>query len=939
MMPQTGPDVWRRLEMLFHSASEMDPLERSIFLDEACAGDPELRERLESLLAAADRTFGFIEKPVYQAVRDAIGDGISEGQQIGEYVVVRTLGSGGMGRVYLARRADGQFDQQVAIKQMHAALSPSEGLVLRFRAERQILANLEHPNIARLIGGGMTGDGLPYLVMEYVDGIPIVEYCRNRKLSTEERLELFRTVCHAVEYAHSHLVVHRDIKPGNILVTKDSAPKLLDFGIAKLLDVDVSRADGPTLLTERLMTPDYASPEQILGKQITTATDVYALGVLLYEILCGVRPFGNEARDPLEVARLICSETPGPPSAIALSNAEMPPAEARKVKGDLDNVVLMAIRKEPARRYASVAQLASDIQAYLDGRPLVAAADSWRYRAGKFARRHKTGVAAAALVVITLAGFSVGMGWLARRATREQLKSDQEEQFMAGMFQAATPEEAQGRTITARDLLDRGARRVAHDLTAQPEVRAAMLDNIASAYRSLGIFDQAQVLVERAYELRKQILGANAAPTIESLEGVAELYRDQGQYAQAEPLLRRVLAAREGAFAASDPLRVQTMGNLGENLYWEDKNDEAEAILRKALALDQKLGGTNYGADVRNYLALVVERRSSFTEASQLLSQAAEISRRVRGPDSPDFARTMHNLSSALIDSGDLPEAEEKLRETAAIKRKILGNDHPELALTLNNLAFVLLEEGNVGAAEPVARETLRIWSKNYGERHQRVAIAYGKLGAVLEAEGDYKQAETYYRHALDILSEVDAPKWMSASMLENMDKLELDRHNFAGAEMYAQQSLSLRRKSGGDDDPGLASSLIEIGLARELAGYSAQAETPLRQAFEIRKAKLPLNHPAVMEAEIRLGEALTTEGKPREAEPLLLEADAIAHHPPVHLLPWQLAEADSALGGCLAALGEPSGAAALLERSKAGLRMHPRAAIRKMALARAGPN
>jgi eukaryotic-like serine/threonine-protein kinase len=939
VISETTDGVWRQLERLFHSAAELPSDERSLYLDDACAGDAELRQRVEMLLAAADKTFGFIERPVQQAAHSAVGDGDAAGRRIGEYVLIRLLGSGGMGRVYLARRADGQFEQQVAVKQMHFGFSPSHGLVSRFRTERQILANLEHPNIARLFGGGIASDGLPYLVMEYIDGIPIVAYCRSRKLSLEQKLLLFRRACDAIEYAHSHLIVHRDIKPANILVTQDGVPKLLDFGIAKLLDEETARAGERTMAAEQFLTPDYASPEQILGREITTATDVYGLGALLYEVLSGRRPFGNEVpghlpRDPLETARLICSEAPQPPSAAAARNAEIPSGDTRKIKGDLDNAVLMAMRKEPSRRYASVAQLSADVDAYLGGRPVSATRDSWHYRGSKFVRRHKAAVGLASLAALTLTGFSMGMGLFARRAIREQLQSNQEAQFLSGMFQAATPEEAQGRTITARELLDKGALRVDHDLASVPQVRAAMLDNIASAYRSLGIYDQAQLLMQRAYQLNGQVLGPEAPATIHSLDGVAELYRDQGKWTQAESLLRQVLAARQKTVAPSDPVMVDTMGELGECLYWEGKNQEAEAILRKALALDHRLGNTKSGGDVRNYLALVVERRSGFPEASQLLREAMDLDRRWFGPESPAYARTLHNLSSALIDSGDLPEAELKLRETLALTRKVLGNNHPDLGLTLNNLAFVLLEEGKFEAAEPFVNETLRLWTKQYGEHHIRVAAADAKAGNLLREKRDFPSSEKYYGRALEVVNNAGGEKPISAGILEGMARLELDRHHYQRAAADADQALNLRREANGED-PEIASALTELGLAREVAGHAEEAEPPLRQALEMREAKLPADHPAVMAAKIRLGEALIREGKAGEAEALLRDADTTAHHSPVHLLAWQVAEADSALGECLTALGKSGEAAALLEHSRADIKAHPRAIIREMVLAR----
>ncbi|MGA7415587.1 MAG: serine/threonine-protein kinase, partial [Bryobacteraceae bacterium] len=477
---------WARLDELFYAASEMDAPERAAFIANSCGDDGVLRAELEALLRASEYTHGFLQKPLNEAARSVVEGTDQTGQLIGRYRVIRELGEGGMGRVYLAVRADEQYQQRVAIKIMHGGLVPSNTMLLRFRTERQILANLQHPNIARLLDGGVTEAGLPYLVMEYVDGIPINKYCEGR--SIEERLRLFRTVCNAVEYAHANLVVHRDIKPLNILVTADGTPKLLDFGIAKLLDPNFTGAPAGqrTYATDRLMTPEYASPEQILGEPVTTATDVYALGTLLYELLAGAQPFGAQKLSPLAFARYITEVDPEPPSAAAARNVQIPVTDARRMRGDLDNVVRTAMRKEPARRYASVAQFAADIEAYVEGYPLLASADSWRYRASKFLGRHKRGVAVTAGVVALLIGSTIEMAVLAQRARREQAIAQQETQFLASVFSASTPEESQGTTITARDLLDRGAKRIDRELAGQPEVQASMLESIATAYRSIG---------------------------------------------------------------------------------------------------------------------------------------------------------------------------------------------------------------------------------------------------------------------------------------------------------------------------------------------------------------------------------------------------------------------------------------------------------------------
>src|ERR1700744_1882131 len=389
MSPTLQPDSerWRRLETLFYQASDMDPRDRAAFLDQACGEDAEMRREVESLLGAANQTLRVFREPAEQAARESTGEAGFTGRRIGPWQILEALGEGGMGRIYLASRADEVYNKKVTIKLMRADFGGDREMLLRFRTERQILAKLNHPNIARLLDGGVSVEGLPYLVMGYVEGVPIERYCRDGGLSVEARLRLFRTVCVAVEYAHRNLVIHRDIKPANILVTSAGEPKLLDFGIARLLDPEFSGVAARTRASERLMTPEYASPEQVRGEAVTTSADGDALGGVLYELLAGVRPFRMKTDSPIEIARAVCEETPQPPSAVREG------AEAKRLRGDLDRIVMMAMRKEPERRYGSVEQLAGDVDAYLGGYPLLARTDTWGYRSSTFIRRHKAGVA------------------------------------------------------------------------------------------------------------------------------------------------------------------------------------------------------------------------------------------------------------------------------------------------------------------------------------------------------------------------------------------------------------------------------------------------------------------------------------------------------------------------------------------------------------------
>jgi serine/threonine-protein kinase len=918
---------WLRIEYLFYAALELED-GREAFLDEACGGDAELRNEVESLLRSSGQTMGFLQEPVRKAAQQIGAEEELAGKRIGAYQLLRVVGEGGMGKVYLAARADDLYRKEVAIKTVQGGLGQNRAMMLRFRSERQILANLDHPNIARLLDGGVTEDGLPYLVMEYVDGTRLDHYCKITQLPTEQRLQLFCTVCAAVEYAHKHLVIHRDIKPANILVTAEGVPKLLDFGIAKLLDPELGDL-AQTRTTERMMTPEYASPEQIRGDQVTTSTDVYALGVLLYELLAGKRPFRLDTTSPFEQARIICEQEPPPPSVAIAANAELTaPDAARKLRGDLDNIVLMAMRKEPARRYVSVAELANDVRAYLNGYPVHARTATWKYRSGKFVRRHRAAVAATVVVAFALVGFSIGMGLLAKRATRERLAAQRESQFLEGIFEAATPDTARGQQITARELLDQGAKRVDHELAGDPQLQGTMLFNIGRAYLSLGLYDQAEPMLERAYSLRKRSLGENNADTADALFGLARSIRLQNQYQKAEPLFRQALALRERNLGEYNFGIGEALSALGECFYWENRDSEAEPLLRRALALDR---AQNNDSDARNYLALVLERKGEYPEALQLLREQVEFDRQHVGADSPNFAISLHNLAGASIDEGDIAGAEKTERQVVDLQRRILGNHHPDLSYSLNNLGFLLLENGNWAAAEPVLRENLDLVRASMGENNIRFGGALNNWGRVLQEKGDFDQSEVVFKHALQTITQATgAQGWYVAKVLANLGLLQFDRGDYAGAERYARQALDMDRKLGGDQNPQAAAALIDLAEDRAFQGDPASAEPMLRQALAIRQKEFSPGHPNVIAAEVRLGEVLTADGKAAEAEPLLRTALTSAQSAPFPLLPWQIAEAQSALGVCLTALNRTSEAEPLLESSAADLQKDPRPAFRR---------
>ncbi|HEX6546466.1 MAG TPA: serine/threonine-protein kinase, partial [Bryobacteraceae bacterium] len=903
-MPSSDEEQWRRVETLFQNALDLEPGRRAAFLDRECEHDVALRKEVEELLASSEKATLLLAQPIEGVAQELLNFDDLLGKQIGQYELIRLLGEGGMGRVYLAERADRQYRGRAAVKVMRALLGHRSPMLARFRFERQILANLQHPNIARLLDGGVTSEGLPYLVMEYVDGIAIDNYCRKHNLSIDERLRLFCKVSKAVEYAHHHLVVHRDIKPVNILVDENGEPKLLDFGIAKLLEE--SPGSGPlihTRATEYLMTPEYASPEQVRGEPVSTATDVYGLGILLYELLSGNRAFHFETHSPLEIARVICEREPVPPSA-ALRSASSAGREREKFEKDLDNIVLMAMRKDPAERYSSVALLSADIQSYLDGYPIQARHHNWAYRLSKFIRRHKLGFSAAVTAVFILIAFSVGMGLLANRANREQQKAQREAEFMASMFRAASPEEARGHEITARDLLDRGAQRIDKELASEPDVRIPLVVNIAQAYSDLGAYDSGLDLLKRSLPANGSLNGVDPLEQATILDTEATLYRLKANYKAADPLFRRALAIRRKELTPSDPLVADSLTHLGECLYLEQQDVEAESMLRAALAIRRGENPDN-GMDVRNYLALLLKRNGEFSEAAQLLSAAVTISKRVDGIDSPSYQIILHNWASTLIDAGNLQEAEKQFRELLPLRRRIIGNNHPDLAYTLNNLGYVLLDEGRPDDAAPFLRENLALVRRIFGDDNPSTVAAWNNWARYQQAIGNYADAKKYYQRALNIAAKQSTESWAVAKIEGNLGTLAFDEGDYRKAEHLARGALAMRKKLGADDAPIIATSLLEVSLDRLYQGDDPTAESLASKALHIREHTLKPQNPAIVAAELRLAETLAVEGKFAEAEPYLQRSVEYVHHPPFSLLRWQVAEAEQDYAFCERALGK----------------------------------
>lgn len=809
-----------------------------------------------------------------------------KGLRIGPYQVLRRLGEGGMGTVYLAARADQEFKKHVAIKVVRKGMA-SEEIVSRFRRERQILAALDHPGIARLLDGGTTEDGLPYFVLEYVKGQPLGTYCDSHGLSIRERILLFRSICSAVQYAHQNLVIHRDLKPANILVTADGSPKLLDFGIAKLLAPDALSLEAPETATGmHVMTPAYASPEQVRADSLTTASDVYSLGVVLYELLTGRRPYELKTGSQLEVYRVVCEEEPSRPStvvtgggeeshrAVASRAAGTPQKLNRLLRGDLDNVVMMAMRKEPQRRYGSVQALSDDLGRYLDGSPVAAHEASLGYRAGKYARKHAAGVSAVATVFVLLLAFAVTAAVQNARIRRERDTADEVTRLLVSLFDVNDPENARGERITAREILDRGARRIEGELKDQPEVKARLLGTIGDIYGKLGLFDQAGPLLDESLRIRRSLHPGDDAAVVESLRGIGRVLDGKGRYAEAEKTFREALAMQRRR-TGDGPDVAECLRELAVVLEEERKLDEAETLLREALALHRKAPGNGHAvaADLSS-LALVLTDRGRLDEAEKLHREAVAIDRGALGADHPAYAADLGNLATALYHKGELDEAEKLFREALAIQRKAFGEEHPTVATSVNNVAVILLSKGKLDEAETLYREALALHRKALGEAHPAVAQDLNNLALTLHQAGRLDESEALHREALAI---------DLGALGEGHPTVAIDRNNLAGvlldegrpaeAEPLFRSAFDINSRVLGEHHPAVATNLTHVAETLLAQGRPAEAAALLTEVLAFPTEMLPADSRSRSAARSLLGACLTAERKYPEAEKLLLEA------------------------------------------------------------------
>lgn len=804
-------DRFQRLRDLFEQALERPVAERADFLASAAGGDSDLIREVEALLAeATDPNNTFLEPPTSARIARVFEDssGTLIGDQIGPYQLTRLIGFGGMGAVYEAHRVDDQFRKRVAIKLVRRGLE-TELTMRRFRQERQILATLDHRNIAALLDGGVTDDGRPYFVMEYVEGQPIARYCNDRRLTPRDRLALFRQVCTAVDHAHRNLVVHRDLKPGNILVASDGTVKLLDFGIAKILGDEDDPEQAPlTRGGMRALTPEYASPEMVAGRPLSVATDIYSLGVVLFELLTGQRPFRFDDLTLASVERVIL-EAPAPaPSAAATevhaanSDQRSLAALRRALSGEVDAIVLTALRKEPERRYRSVDALSEDIKRLLDGLPVTAERDWVGYRARKFVTRHRIPVGIASLLLVSLIGGIVISTAQARRADRERRRAELVSGYLGSMLAAPNPA-AHGRDITVAEVLDTAAAQARRDLAGEPEVEALVQTTLGHTYHSLGRYEASETAFQAALEARHR---ARSTP-----EEIATALMNLGSAAlrnarldRADSLLRVALNIHNRNRRGSDSTRAAILDNLGAVAEEAGHVDSSEQYHREALSIRRRLfpGDHDLVARTINNVAVALGMQGQFAPAESLHREAAEMLVRIHGEYHPSAATVLNTLAT-ILDFQGKDEAETLYRRVIAIRSKVLGTNHPDYAWTLSNYAAWLLNHDRPGDALPLSREIIALRGKGLDDTHPVLASAYISLGRSLVGVGQFGPAEAAVKESIALRrATLPHDHWTIASSQVALAEVYLADGRAGRAEPLLRTALTRLRATVGPDHP-----------------------------------------------------------------------------------------------------------------------------------------
>jgi eukaryotic-like serine/threonine-protein kinase len=870
-----------REETIVEGALELPTEHWAEFVLGACGGDAALERRVRALLDGHGQPAAPLDAmtpPPRGTISVALPPSEQPGDRIGPYKILQRIGEGGCGLVYMAEQEQ-PVRRRVALKVIKLGMDTRQ-VVARFEAERQALALMDHPNIARVLDGGATDTGRPYFVMELVRGIKITDYCDQNNLSTSQRLELFIPVCRAIQHAHQKGIIHRDVKPSNILVTLHDGvpvPKVIDFGIAKAIDRRLTDKTLFTQFEQFIGTPAYMSPEQaeMSGLDIDTRSDIYSLGVLLYELLTSRTPFDSKEllgagldamrrlireKDPPKPSTRLSTMLEGDLTTVARQRHAAAPKLIHIVKGDLDWIVMKALEKDRTRRYESANNFAADVQHFLADEPVIARPPSTVYRVQKLMRRNRLAFTAAGAVSAAVIMGLVVSTWMFFRerearqlAAREARHNEQVALFLEDMLKGVGPSVALGRDTTLlKEILDKTVQRVTTDLRDQPEVQADICNTIGEVYRALGQLKKAEEMHREARNLQGKRAGRVRKDVATSLSDLAFVLRDQGKLAEAESLQREALELRRKHYGNEHAEVALSLNNLALVLRSQGKLTEAEKLHREALAMQKKLLGNEHLAVATslNNLAFALRDQGKLAEAEKCFRESLAMQKKLLGDNNPAVAITTDNLAFVLRDEGKLPEAETLVRQSLASQRKLFGEEHPSVATALNNLALVLAARGQFAEAADLHRQALALRRKLLGDPNPEVASSLDNLALVLRKQKQSAEAEKLEREALAMRKKLFGEEHMTvASSLNNLALILHDLARLAEAEAAYQESLAMQKKLLGSEHPSVATCMNNLARVLRDEGKLAEAEAQVREALVMRQKLLGEQHPSVADS------------------------------------------------------------------------------------------